>query len=80
MIEAERARIDALLSRVGALEVELPLGQVEVHEEVAALEARLDAALARLSKLEAPESARPRGVIGALRVDRPGGEPDANPT
>lgn len=78
-VEAERRRTDALITRVDALEIEVPLGQVELHEELDALEAKLEAALARIAKLEASDRtpARQRGVIGTLRVDRsaPGSEP-----
>ena len=70
--EAERSRVDALIGRVDALEIEVPLGQVELHEELDALEAKLEAAAA-----EAPPT-RHRGVIGTLRVDRP--IPEGDPT
>ena len=77
---AQQSRLDALVSRVDALEIEVPLGQVELHEELDALEAKVEALLARLGKLEAAAEEpppRPRGVIGTLRVDRPAPDADA---
>jgi hypothetical protein len=78
-LSVDRARLDAVTARVDALELELPLGQVEVQEELERLEALLEAALARLAKLEAAETStpRPRGVIGALRVERTAGDAGA---
>jgi len=77
----DRAKLDAVVARVDALELEMPLGQVELQEELDRLEAQLRAVVARLAKLEAdePASGRARGVIGALRVDRPGSDADAGP-
>jgi uncharacterized coiled-coil protein SlyX len=75
----DRAKLDAVVARVDALELEMPLGQVELQEEIDRLDAQLQAVLTRLVKLEAdgPASNRSRGVIGALRVERPGGDADA---
>jgi len=79
LLVAESTRLDALVARVSALEIEVPLGQVEIHEEIRSLEAKIEAATARLAKLDSPEAPapRPRGVIGALRVDRQVAEDDA---
>ena len=68
----DRAKLDAVVARVDALELEMPLGQVELQEEIDRLEAQLQAVVTRLANLEAdaPASSRPRGMIGALRVER----------
>ncbi len=72
-VEVDRARLDAVAARLDALELEVPLGQVEMQEEIDRLEALLESAVTRLAELEAaePPAPRPRGVIGALRVERP---------
>ena len=84
LVTAESTRLDAVTKRVDALEIEVPLGHVELREEIDVLEARLEALLARLARLEAaepaePTAARQRGVIGALRVERPAPDDDATP-
>jgi hypothetical protein len=80
-ISVDRARVDAVTARVDALELEVPLGQVEMQEELDRLETQLEAVMARLAKLEAiePPVTRTRGVIGALRVDRPSDDGAAAP-
>lgn len=72
-IVVDSSRIDAITARVAALELEVPLGQVELQEELERLEAKLEAVLTRLAKLETTEAPPPRGrgVIGAHRVGRP---------
>jgi hypothetical protein len=78
---ADRIRLDALIARIDALEV--PLDRREVQDELDRLDDHLQAITARVARLDAtadPAATRPRGLIGALRAERPPSEEDAPPT
>jgi hypothetical protein len=73
---ADRIRLDALIARIDALEV--PIDRAEVQDELDRMAEHLQAVTARVAKLEVapdqqpdPPAPRPRGVIGALRAERP---------
>ena len=80
---ADRTRLDALIARIDALEV--PIDRTEVQEELDRIDEHLLAVTVRVAKLEAsgdrpdPPAPRSRGVIGALRSERPAPDVEAAP-
>jgi hypothetical protein len=76
-VAADRIRLDALIARLDALEV--PIDRREVQDELDRMDDHLHAITERVARLEAatePAAARPRGLIGALRAERPPAEDD----
>ena len=72
---ADRARLEALIDRVDALGV--PIDRKHVQEEIDLMAALLQSVVERVAALEAhcglgTTAPRARGVIGALRTERPG--------